>query len=215
MTTTDTSTRPPFWHRRWVQVTGAALGLMIVSGGSAAAATELASHPAVVQRPAAATAPARPKAPAPAKPNASAKPSPKASAPSQAPAQQAPANPAPLPSRSDGQYPSSSPSTPQLTNAVAAVDQYYQDITDQNYAAAWAIGGNNIAAQNGQTYASWAAGYSSTTASISITDFGTWSNGTVWCDISATQLNGSVNTYYGTYAVSDGVIVSASIHQTG
>jgi len=187
---------------------------MIVSGGSAAAATELASHPAVVQRPAAATAPARPKAPAPAKPNASAKPSPKASAPSQAPAQQAPANPAPSPSRSDSQYPSS-PSTPQLTNAVAAVDQYYQDITDQNYAAAWVIGGRNIAAQNGQTYASWAAGYSTTTASISITDFGTWSNGTVWCDISATQLNGSVNTYYGTYAVSDGVIVSASIHQTG
>ena len=214
MTTTDTSARPAFWRRRWVQVTGATLVLMIVSGGSAAAATELASHPAVVQRPAAATAPARPKAPAPAKPNASAKPSPKASAPSQAPAQQAPANPAPSPSRSDSQYPSS-PSTPQLTNAVAVVSQYYQDITDQNYAAAWVIGGRNIAAQNGQTYASWAAGYSSTTASISITDFGTWSNGTVWCDISATQLNGSVNTYYGTYSVSDGVIVSASIHQTG
>jgi hypothetical protein len=214
MTTTDTSARPAFWRRRWVQVTGATLVLMIVSGGSAAAATELASHPAVVQRPAAATAPARPKAPAPAKPNASAKPSPKASAPSQAPAQQAPANPAPSPSRSDSQYPSS-PSTPQLTNAVAVVSQYYQDITDQNYAAAWVIGGRNIAAQNGQTYASWAAGYSTTTASISITEFGTWSNGTVWCDISATQLNGSVNTYYGTYSVSDGVIVSASIHQTG
>jgi hypothetical protein len=210
MTTTDTSTRRPFWRRRWVQVTGATLGLMIVSGGSAAAATELASHPAVVQRPAAATAPAEPKAPAPAKPKASAKPSPKASAPSQAPAY-----PAPSPSRSDGQYPSSSPSTPQLTNAVAVVDQYYQDITDQNYAAAWAIGGRNIAAQNGQTYASWAAGYSTTTASIGITEYGTWSNGTVWCDISATQLNGSVNTYYGTYGVSDGVIVSASIHQTG
>ena len=131
MTNTDTSTRPPFWHRRWVQVTGAALGLMIVSGGSAAAATELASHPAVVQRPAAATAPAKPKATAPAKPKAPAKPSPKASAPSQAPAQQAPANPAPLPSRSDGQYPSSSPSTPQLTmpdRNVAGSQPYFQDV---------------------------------------------------------------------------------------
>jgi hypothetical protein len=104
---------------------------------------------------------------------------------------------------------------PPLTNAVAVVTQYYQDVSDKNYAAAWAIGGSNLAAQNGQTYASWVAGYADTTASISITSYGTWSNGTVWCYISAVQNSGAVNTYYGTYTVANGVIVSASIRQVG
>ena len=107
------------------------------------------------------------------------------------------------------------PVQPPLTNGVAVVTQYYQDVSDKNYAAAWAIGGSNLAAQNGQTYASWVAGYADTTASISITSYGTWSNGTVWCYISAVQNSGAVNTYYGTYTVANGVIVSASIRQVG
>ena len=107
------------------------------------------------------------------------------------------------------------PVQPPLTNGVAVVTQYYQDVSDKNYAAAWAIGGSNLAAQNGQTYASWVAGYADTTASISITSYGTWSNGTVWCYISAVQYSGAVNTYYGTYTVANGVIVSASIRQVG
>jgi hypothetical protein len=107
------------------------------------------------------------------------------------------------------------PVQPPLTNGVAVVTQYYQDVSDKNYAAAWAIGGSNLAAQNGQTYASWVAGYADTTASISITSYGTWSNGTVWCYISAIQNSGAVNTYYGSYTVANGVIVSASIRQVG
>jgi hypothetical protein len=107
------------------------------------------------------------------------------------------------------------PVPPPLTNGAAVVTQYYQDVSDKNYAAAWAIGGSNLAAQNGQTYASWVAGYADTTASISITSYGTWSNGTVWCYISAVQYSGAVNTYYGTYTVANGVIVSASIRQVG
>ena len=107
------------------------------------------------------------------------------------------------------------PAQPPLTNGVAVVMQYFQDVSDKNYAAAWAIGGSNLAAANGQTYASWAAGYADTTASISITSYGTWSDGTVWCYISAVQYSGAVNTYYGTYTVANGVIVSASIRQVG
>ncbi len=62
--------------------------------------------------------------------------------------------------------------TPAMTNAVSVVTQYYQDITDGKYAAAWALGGKNIAALNGQTYGSWVAGYG-TTANIDITsEFG-------------------------------------------
>jgi len=113
------------------------------------------------------------------------------------------------------QPPPAAPAQPALTNGVAVISQYYQDITDHDYAAAWAIGGSNIAAENGQSYSSWEAGYADTTASISITSYGTWSNGTVWCYISAVQLSGAVNTYYGTYDVANGVIVSASIRQAG
>jgi hypothetical protein len=107
------------------------------------------------------------------------------------------------------------PAQPALTNGVAVVTQYYQDVSDKNYAAAWAIGGSNLAAQNGQTYDSWVAGYADTTASIGITSYGTWSNGAVWCYISAVQDSGTVNTYYGTYTVANGVIVSANIRQVG
>ena len=107
------------------------------------------------------------------------------------------------------------PVQPPLTNGVAVVTQYYQDVSDKNYAAAWAVGGSNLAAENGQTYASWVAGYADTTASISISSYGTWSNGAVWCYISAVQYSGAVNTYYGTYTVANGVIVSASIRQVG
>jgi hypothetical protein len=44
--------------------------------------------------------------------------------------------------------------------------------------------------------------------------YGTWGDGTVWANITATQTDGSVRTYYGTYTVSNGVIVSAHITQT-
>ena len=125
------------------------------------------------------------------------------------------AAPKPKATQSPAAQPPAAPAQPALTNGVAVVSQYYQDITDHDYAAAWAIGGSNIAAENGQSYSSWEAGYADTTASISITSYGTWSNGTVWCYISAVQLSGAVNTYYGTYDVANGVIVSASIRQAG
>jgi hypothetical protein len=137
---------------------------------------------------------------------------PAAAPPKTAPPKTAPPKTAP-PTTQPSQTPA--PVQPPLTNGVAVVSQYYQDVSDKNYAAAWAIGGRNLAAANGQTYASWVAGYADTTASISITSYGTWSNGTVWCYISAVQYSGAVNTYYGTYTVANGVIVSASIRQVG
>ncbi len=110
--------------------------------------------------------------------------------------------------------PPAQPATPATTNGVAVVTQYYQDITDGNYPAAWALGGKNIAARNGQTYNSWVAGYA-TTANISITSSGAWDANRVWCDISATQDSGAVLDYYGTYNVAGGMIVSGHIRQVG
>ena len=198
---------------RWTRntIAGAVFGGALILGSGAAAAGVLvaSSHSAVI-----AVAPAAHAAPA-------------KTTPAPVPTKTVTAPPAPVPTKtvtapppaqpSDWQ-PSSAPATApadsQFTNSVAVVTQYYQDITNHDYTDAWNLGGSHIAAQNGQTYDSWVSGYSTTTRSISITDWGDWNDGQVWCDISAVQLGGSVNTYYGTYQVSDGVIVSADITQT-
>jgi hypothetical protein len=97
-----------------------------------------------------------------------------------------------------------------LTNGVSVVLQFYADLNSHNYAGAWNLGGSNI---GGSDYNGWVAGYA-TTANINVVAYGTWNDGTVWADISATQTDGSVRTYSGTYTVSNGVIVSANISQT-
>ena len=102
------------------------------------------------------------------------------------------------------------PASQQFTNSVAVVDQFYQDITDRNYAAAWTLGGKYI---GGQDYASWVNGYA-TTASISLYDEADWGSGQVHAYLSAVQSDGTTRTYAGTYTVSGGVIVHASIAQT-
>ena len=108
------------------------------------------------------------------------------------------------------QAPAPAPASPQLTNGVSVVLQFYADLNSHNYAAAWNLGGFNI---GGSDYNGWVAGYA-TTASINVSSYGTWNDGTVWADISATQTDGSVRTYSGTYTVSNGAIVSANISQT-
>ena len=109
------------------------------------------------------------------------------------------------------QAPAPAPASPQLTNGVSVVLQFYQDLTNRDYQAAWALGGSNL--NGGAGYSAWVAGYA-TTASIDVTGYGTWSDGTVWTHLSAAQTNGTVKTYDGTYTVAGGVIVSAHMTQT-
>lgn len=92
------------------------------------------------------------------------------------------------------------------------VSQFYQDITDHNYSAAWALGGDNIS--NGVSYATWVAGYAGTTASIALGTVSDFGADQVQAALVATQLDGSVRTYQGTYTVQNGVIVAADIVQT-
>jgi hypothetical protein len=121
------------------------------------------------------------------------------SAPAAAPTQAAaPAQPAPV--------------QPQFANATAVVSQFYQDITDHNYSAAWALGGDNLS--NGVSYATWVAGYADTTASIALGTASDFGADEVQAALIATQLDGSVKTYQGTYTVQNGVIVAANIIQT-
>ena len=99
-----------------------------------------------------------------------------------------------------------------IVNAEAVVTQYYQDITDHNYSAAWALGGSNLS--GGAGYSSWVAGYA-TTASISLGTFSYFGSDQVQAVITALQTDGSTNTYQGTYTVENGQITSANITQAG
>jgi hypothetical protein len=99
---------------------------------------------------------------------------------------------------------------PQFANATAVVTQFYQDITDHNYTAAWALGGHNVS--GGVGYDAWAAGYG-TTKSISLGTFSYFGSGQVQTVLSALQMSGAVYTYTGTYTVQNGIIVAAHIVQ--
>jgi hypothetical protein len=101
------------------------------------------------------------------------------------------------------------PPPQQFTNASAVVDQFYQDITDRNYPAAWTLGGDNI---GGTNYSQWVLGYD-TTASIVIVTANNFGSGQVDAEIAATQDDGSIRDYEGTYTVANGVIVAANIAQ--
>jgi hypothetical protein len=99
---------------------------------------------------------------------------------------------------------------PKLANASSVVFQFYQDITNGDYASAWALGGKNI---GGTDYKDWAAGYA-TTAGITLSTESEWNSTTVYATLVATQTNGSVYTYSGTYTVTNGVITTANIVKT-
>ena len=99
----------------------------------------------------------------------------------------------------------------QGASAKAVVDRFYRDLNARDYQAAWQLGGSTVS--GGAGYSAWVAGYA-TTASISASIVQD-SDGTVSVSIIATQTNGGVKTYAGTYTVANGVIVAAHITQTG
>lgn len=100
-------------------------------------------------------------------------------------------------------------SSPSAEDASATVREYYQDINDRNFTAAWDLGGKNI---GGSSFSRWSSGYGST-AYISLTAVNADSSGRVDAVLHATQSDGSIRVYHGTYTVSDGAIVSADISQ--
>jgi hypothetical protein len=163
----------------------AGIGLTACGSVKAPAAAPVVTH--TVTAPAAAPKPSTPAATTP------------APAPAKTVYVQAPAAPAPAP---EPAY---------FTSSTAVVQQFYQDINDQDYSDAWALGGDNI---GGTNYSGWAAGYD-TTLSVSLGTFSAFGSDQVQASLSAVQSDGITNTYEGTYTVSGGVIVAASIVQTG
>jgi pimeloyl-ACP methyl ester carboxylesterase len=122
-----------------------------------------------------------------------------------------------------GQQPlSGHPAGPSDLDPLGVIYRYYDDLNAHNYSDAWNnLGGNNIAAQNGQTYDSWVAGYSSV-AGLNITgqDLGAYAGDhLVQVSITVTQKDGTVQHYAGTYTlravdVMDYVLIGANIHAT-
>jgi len=189
------------WTRKTIAIAVTGAAFLLGGGAAAAGALTSSSSPSVIL--AAPAARATPVTPAPTK-TVTAPPSPVPTktvtappAPEQTPAWQQPSAPA--------------PAQPQFTSSIAVVNQYYQDITDRNYSAAWALGGSNLS--GGVGYDAWVAGYG-TTASITLYSQSDWGSGKVTSYLSAVQSDGSTRTYYGTYYVSNGGIISANIAQT-
>jgi hypothetical protein len=98
-----------------------------------------------------------------------------------------------------------------FANAAAVVTQYYQDLSNGDYAGAWGLGGVNIA---GTDYNTWVAGYATTTG-VTLNAESQWNSTTVSASITATQSDGGSTSYQGTYTVEGGVITAANITQTG
>ena len=127
--------------------------------------------------------------------------------PSAAPAPvQAPPNTTSL-----GTSPPQTTSPPETTEPAPpeqVVENYYDAINAHDYQAAWALlGGNKL----GQTYQQFVAGFAHTADdALSITEV----NGdTVTIELVATQDDGTVRTYRGTYTVQGGRIVKATIRR--
>lgn len=92
---------------------------------------------------------------------------------------------------------------------AAVVSSFYAAINAQDYATAWALGGDNL----GMSYSAFAGGFAGT-AHDTLTITGVQGD-TVQVHLEALQDDGSTKVYDGSYMVSNGQIVSGRLSQTG
>ena len=102
---------------------------------------------------------------------------------------------------------SGAPATVAPLGPAATVQAYIAAINQHNYPRAWDLGGKNT----GQSYNSFASGFNGT-ASDQLTIISV-SGDVVTVQLAATQTNGSVDDYQGTYTVVDGVITQSDIQR--
>src|SRR5437016_831232 len=131
------------WTRKTIAIAVTGAAFLLGGGAAAAGALTSSSSPSVIlAAPAARASPVTP-----------------------APTKTVTAPPSPVPTPAWQQPSAPAPAQPQFTSSIAVVNQFYQDITDRNYSAAWALGGSNLS--GGVGYDAWVAGYG-TTASITL-----------------------------------------------
>ncbi len=86
---------------------------------------------------------------------------------------------------------------------------YVAAINGRDYARAWRLGGRNT----GQSYPSFVSGFSTTARdALSIVSV---LGDVVAARLIATQTDGTVDTYHGTYTVDSGVIIGFDVLQVG
>jgi hypothetical protein len=129
-----------------------------------------------------------------------------------APATTAPASAAPRPTPTPAPVPSaSSPAGIQAVTPWAVVSEYYGDIESGDYADAYAL--LSSGSVTGQTYQQFVNGFACTSYD-NLSELGT-AGDTVTISLDATQCDGTVNQYQGTYTVQNGLITGADVTQTG
>ena len=196
-------------------VAALATGITLFCGMGTVTAVALTGHHGTA--PAAAAAPARtatpPLAVTPPAPKAKAAPAP-ASSTHNGPTYNGPVtiiNQAPQPG-STVYVPVPAYAPAYFTTNQDVVQQYYSYINAKDFSSAWNMGGSTLSGGSG--YQAWVNGYSTT----SWVTLGTWDYypgyNAVGVTITATQTDGSVRTYSGSYTVYNGSITSASIVQT-
>ncbi|MBM9505869.1 hypothetical protein [Actinacidiphila acididurans] len=105
--------------------------------------------------------------------------------------------------------PATTDTTTAPTDPADVVRAYYDDINAQDFQAAWDLGGRNI---GGSSYSAWVDGFSTTQdVRVDATDDPS-SSDLVDVSVTADQTDGTVKNFSGTYTVTDGMIVDASIH---
>jgi serine/threonine protein kinase len=94
-------------------------------------------------------------------------------------------------------------------SADATVKAYFAAINRRDYKTAWKL---NSDASGTENFSQFKHGFSGT-AHDAVTILATTSNGVVTARLTATQTDGAVKLYRGTYTVSDGVIVNTDVHR--
>jgi serine/threonine-protein kinase len=102
---------------------------------------------------------------------------------------------------------SGTPTAAAPLSPAATVQAYIAAINDHNYPRAWALGGKNT----GQSYDAFASGFNGT-ASDQLTIVSV-AGDVVTVRLAATQTNGAVDNYQGTYTVTNGVITQSDIQR--
>jgi hypothetical protein len=121
--------------------------------------------------------------------------------PSIAPSSPSSLAPSPSPSPSPGPTGAPDPET--------VVQSFFAAINEHDYAAAWRLGGYHFVS----TYAAFVAGFATTVRDI-VTITAVYGDN-VALEFTAIQTNGTSIVFDGTYAVSDGIIIAASVSRAG
>jgi Protein kinase domain len=99
--------------------------------------------------------------------------------------------------------------SPAVSSPSGTVTAYFAALNDHDYTKAWALGGRNT----GSSYTSYVNGYGTTAGSN--VDILSVSGNVVTARITASQTDGTVKTFQGTYTVNDGIITQFNVRQTG